>query len=35
VLDGFLAGLPFERLLPAMSSINVNPLEMTAADFSL
>jgi phenylpropionate dioxygenase-like ring-hydroxylating dioxygenase large terminal subunit len=35
VLDGFLAGLPYERLLPAMSSINVDPLEMKAVDFSL
>jgi hypothetical protein len=35
VLDGFLAGLPYERLLPAMSSVNVNPLEMTAVEFSV
>jgi hypothetical protein len=35
VLDGFLAGLPYERLLPALSSINVDPLEMTAVDISL
>jgi phenylpropionate dioxygenase-like ring-hydroxylating dioxygenase large terminal subunit len=32
VLDGFLAGLPYERLLPAMRSVNVNPLEMPVVD---
>ena len=26
-VDGFLAGLPYEKLLPALRSINVNPLE--------
>jgi phenylpropionate dioxygenase-like ring-hydroxylating dioxygenase large terminal subunit len=26
-LDGFLAGLPHERLLPALREVNVNPLE--------
>ncbi len=35
VIDGFLAGLPYERLLPAMRSINVNPLEMPVIDFKL
>ena len=32
VLDGFLAGLPHERLLPVLRSVNVNPLEMPVAD---
>jgi phenylpropionate dioxygenase-like ring-hydroxylating dioxygenase large terminal subunit len=32
VLDGFLAGLPHEKLLPAMRSINVAPLEMPVVD---
>jgi nitrite reductase/ring-hydroxylating ferredoxin subunit len=27
-IDGFLAGLPYERLLPALGHVNVNPLEM-------
>ena len=35
VIDGFLAGLPYERLLPAMRSLNVNPLEMPVVDFDL
>jgi phenylpropionate dioxygenase-like ring-hydroxylating dioxygenase large terminal subunit len=35
VIDGFLAGLPYERLLPAMRSVNVNPLEMPVVDFEL
>ena len=26
-LDGFLAGLPYEKLLPALQQVNVNPLE--------
>ena len=26
-LDGFLAGLPHEQLLPALREVNVNPLE--------
>jgi phenylpropionate dioxygenase-like ring-hydroxylating dioxygenase large terminal subunit len=28
VIDGFLAGLPSEALVPALTKINVNPLEM-------
>ncbi len=32
MIDGFLAGLPHERLLPAMRSINVHPLEMPVLD---
>jgi nitrite reductase/ring-hydroxylating ferredoxin subunit len=35
VIDGFLTGFPYERLLPAMRSINVNPLEMQVVDFEL
>jgi nitrite reductase/ring-hydroxylating ferredoxin subunit len=31
-IDGFLAGLPYETLLPALQSINVNPLEMPVVD---
>jgi phenylpropionate dioxygenase-like ring-hydroxylating dioxygenase large terminal subunit len=32
LIDGFLAGLPWERLLPAMRSVNVHPLEMPVVD---
>ena len=32
VIDGFLAGLPYERLLPALRKINVAPLEMPVVD---
>jgi phenylpropionate dioxygenase-like ring-hydroxylating dioxygenase large terminal subunit len=31
-VDGFLAGLPYEALLPALHAINVNPLEMPVLD---
>lgn len=31
-VDGFLAGLPYETLLPALRAINVNPLEMPILD---
>jgi nitrite reductase/ring-hydroxylating ferredoxin subunit len=31
-VDGFLAGLPYERLLPALHSINLNPLERPVVD---
>ena len=31
-LDGFLAGLPYEKLLPALREINVNPLERPIVD---
>ena len=31
-VDGFLAGLPFETLLPALGEVNVNPLERPVAD---
>ncbi len=31
-LDGFLAGLPYDKLLPALHSVNVNPLLSPIAD---
>ena len=31
-VDGFLAGLPYEQLLPALRAINVNPLERPVLD---
>jgi phenylpropionate dioxygenase-like ring-hydroxylating dioxygenase large terminal subunit len=31
-IDGFLAGLPYEKLLPALREINVNPLERPVVD---
>jgi phenylpropionate dioxygenase-like ring-hydroxylating dioxygenase large terminal subunit len=31
-LDGFLAGLPYEKLLPALQSVNVNPLDRPVVD---
>lgn len=31
-VDGFLAGLPYEQLLPALHAINVNPLEQPVVD---
>jgi phenylpropionate dioxygenase-like ring-hydroxylating dioxygenase large terminal subunit len=34
-VDGFLAGLPHEALLPALRSINVNPLERPIVDIGL
>jgi len=34
VLDGFLAGLPYDRLLPALRSVNVNPLEQPIVDIA-
>lgn len=32
VIDAFLAGLPWERLVPAMRSVNVHPLEVPVLD---
>ena len=32
MIDGFLAGLPYEALLPALRSVNVNPLEQPVVD---
>ena len=34
-VDGFLSGLPYEKLLPALHSINVNPLERPVVDVGL
>ncbi|MFZ0664231.1 MAG: aromatic ring-hydroxylating dioxygenase subunit alpha [Acidimicrobiales bacterium] len=34
-IDGFLAGLPHERLFGALRSVNVNPLTMPIVDFDL
>jgi phenylpropionate dioxygenase-like ring-hydroxylating dioxygenase large terminal subunit len=34
-LDGFLAGLPYEKLLPALQKVNVNPLERPIVDIDL
>jgi nitrite reductase/ring-hydroxylating ferredoxin subunit len=31
-VDGFLAGLPFDKLLPALEAVNVNPLERPIVD---
>ena len=31
-LDGFLSGAPYEKLLPALRAVNVNPLESPVAD---
>jgi hypothetical protein len=31
-IDGFLAGLPYEMLLPALASVNVNPLDKPILD---
>ncbi len=31
-IDGYLAGLPYEKLLPALQSINVNPLDHPVVD---
>jgi phenylpropionate dioxygenase-like ring-hydroxylating dioxygenase large terminal subunit len=31
-VDGFLAGLPYEKLLPALAEVNVNPLERPVVD---
>jgi phenylpropionate dioxygenase-like ring-hydroxylating dioxygenase large terminal subunit len=35
VLDGFLAGLPYDKLLPALREVNVNPLERPIVDVHL
>ncbi|MHB1583382.1 MAG: aromatic ring-hydroxylating oxygenase subunit alpha [Acidimicrobiales bacterium] len=34
-VDGFLAGLPYDRLLPALRQVNVNPLERPIVDLGL
>ena len=33
-IDGFLAGLPYEKLFPALRAVNVNPLESPVADIN-
>jgi hypothetical protein len=33
-VDGFLAGLPYEKLFPALRAVNVNPLEQPVVDIS-
>jgi phenylpropionate dioxygenase-like ring-hydroxylating dioxygenase large terminal subunit len=35
VIDGFLAGIPYEKLLPALRRINVAPLEMPLVEIDL
>jgi hypothetical protein len=35
LIDGFLAGLPYDKLLPALGSVNSNPLEMPSVELSL
>lgn len=35
LIDGFLAGLPYDRLLPALGRINVAPLEMPILDLGM
>ena len=35
LVDGFLAGLPYEKLLPGLEAVNVNPLESPVADLGL
>jgi nitrite reductase/ring-hydroxylating ferredoxin subunit len=32
LVDGFLAGLPYDALLPALAAVNVNPLDRPVAD---
>jgi hypothetical protein len=32
VIDGFLAGLPHDRLAPALRAVNVNPLDRSIVD---
>lgn len=34
-VDGFLAGLPYEKLFQALQAVNVNPLESPIADLGL
>ena len=34
-IDGFLAGLPAEELLPALRELNLNPLERPVVDLGL
>src|SRR5262249_29113658 len=34
-LDGFLAGLPYERLLPALNAVNIAPFEKPIVDIGI
>ncbi len=34
-IDGFLAGLPYEQLLPALQAVNVNPFDEPIVDLGL
>jgi len=34
-IDGFLAGLPYERLLPALRSVNVAPFDKPILDLGI
>ena len=34
-IDGFLAGLPHDRLLPAVQAVNVYPFEQPMLDLDL
>ena len=34
-IDGFLAGLPYERLLPALRSVNNSPFDKPVLDLGL
>ena len=34
-VDGFLAGLPYERLLPALRSVNVAPFDKPILDLGI
>jgi hypothetical protein len=33
-IDGFLAGLPYDKLAPALREVNVNPLERPVVDIT-
>ncbi len=35
VIDGFLAGYPYDKLVPALAKVNVNPLEMPVVEIEL
>jgi phenylpropionate dioxygenase-like ring-hydroxylating dioxygenase large terminal subunit len=35
IVDGFLSGLPYEKLFPALHAVNVHPLEMPIVDIGL
>jgi hypothetical protein len=35
VIDGFLAGYPYDELLPALRKVNLNPLEQPVVEIDL